>query len=185
MEKRLQYGTTAKTFHWLIVALLIAQYFIGWFMPDIHGEMQPGAGMIWHISIGTTILALMLLRLVWRLAHPVAPESSLPPYQRISSEAVHWLLYLLVLLTTLSGWLFASARGWRTTWFFWLPFPMLTNKNQALLKSIDGLHQIFEWTLLIIIGVHVAAALLHLFYYRNGVMRRILPRRLAAPLAKA
>jgi cytochrome b561 len=184
METRGQYDTTAKVFHWLIVALLSAQYSIGWFMPDIHGRMKPGAPMIWHISIGTTILALMLLRFAWRLTHPVAPESSLPAYQRITSKAVHWLLYVFVLLTTLSGWLFASARGWQIAWFFWLPLPMLTGANPPLLKAIDGLHQIFEWALLVIIGVHVSAALLHLFYFRDGVLRRMLPRWPAAPIAK-
>ena len=59
--------------------------------------MAPGSAMIWHISIGTTILAAMIIRLGWRFAHPVTPESSLPADQRISSEAVHWLLYLLII----------------------------------------------------------------------------------------
>ena len=176
MKAGLQYDTTAKAFHWLIVALLIAQYSIGWLMPDIHGHMRPGAAMIWHISIGTTILALMLLRLVWRLLHPVTSESSLPAYQRIASRAVHWLLYVLVLLTTFSGWLFASARGWQIPWFFLRPLPMLTGADPPLLRAIDGWHQVFEWTLLGIIGVHVSAALLHVFYYQDGVMRRMLPR---------
>jgi cytochrome b561 len=184
MKTHDHYGTTAKVFHWLIVALLIAQYSIGWFMPDIHGTMKPGPPMIWHISIGTTILALMLLRLVWRLAHPVAPESSLPVYQRVTSQAVHWLLYVFVLLTTLSGWLFASARGWQVAWFFSLPFPMLTSANPPLLEAIDGLHQAFEWALLVIIGLHVSAALAHFFYFHDGVMRRMLPRLVGRPIAK-
>jgi cytochrome b561 len=79
MTARLQYGTTAKVFHWLIVALLLVQYSIGWLMPDIHGGMKPGDAMTFHISIGTTILVLIVLRFAWRLAHPVAPENSLPP----------------------------------------------------------------------------------------------------------
>jgi cytochrome b561 len=111
MTDRLQYGTTAKVFHWLIVALLLAQYLIGWLMPDIHRNMKPGAAMTFHVSIGMTILILIVLRFVWRLTHPVAPESSLPPWQRLSSEAMHWMLYVLVLATTISGWLFASVAG--------------------------------------------------------------------------
>jgi cytochrome b561 len=61
--------------------------------------------------------------------HPAPPESLLPPWQRITSEAVHWLLYLLVLLTTLGSWLF--ARGWSVSWFFVAPLPMLTSGNPA------------------------------------------------------
>ena len=77
MPARLQYGPTAKLFHWLIVALLIVQYLIGWLMPDLHRGMKPGVPMTLHISFGLLILVLIVLRLVWRLTHPVAPESSL------------------------------------------------------------------------------------------------------------
>jgi len=112
MLPRLHYGTTAKVFHWLIVGLLIVQYLIGWLMPDVHRSQQPGLGMSLHISFGISILVLIVLRFIWRLAHPVAPESSPPAWQRLSSELVHWFLYLLVLATTVSGWLFASFRGY-------------------------------------------------------------------------
>jgi cytochrome b561 len=182
MTKHLHYGTTAKTLHWAIVALLVLQYSIGWLMPDVHAG--PGIPITWHISTGTVILALIVVRLLWRVTHPVAPESSLPPWQRLTSEAVHWLLYLLVLLTTLSGWLFASARGWNVSWFFLARLPMLTSGSRALVKALDGWHQNFMWALLIAIGLHVAAAFAHLFYYRDGVMRRMLPGEPAiAPLS--
>jgi len=176
MKIQTRYGTTAKTLHWIVVTLLLTQYLIGWLMPNIRRNMSPGIAMTWHISIGTVILALIVARLVWRLTHPVAPESSLRPYQRLTSGAVHWLLYLLVLATTVSGWLFASARGWHVSWFFLVPFPMLTSGSQSLVHTLDGWHQNFEWALLILIGVHVAAAFLHLFYYRDGVMQRMLPQ---------
>jgi cytochrome b561 len=175
MTDRLQYGTTAKVFHWLIVALLLAQYLIGWLMPDLHRDMKPGAAMTFHVSIGLTILILIALRLVWRIIHPVAPESSLPPWQRLSSEAVHWLLYALVLATTITGWLFASFRGWSMSFFFLVPMPMLASDNPAAVKAVDGLHQAMEWALLVMIGLHVAAALVHIFVYRNRVMQRMLP----------
>ncbi|HEY3792381.1 MAG TPA: cytochrome b [Bradyrhizobium sp.] len=175
MTERLQYGTTAKVFHWLIVALLLVQYPIGWLMPDIHRGMKPGDAMTWHISIGIVMLALIVLRFAWRLTHPVAPESALPAWQRVSSEAVHWLLYALVLATTLTGWLFASFRGWSISLFFLVPMPMLSPGNAAAGKMIDGWHQAMEWSLLIVIGLHVAAALAHLLVYRNRVMQRMLP----------
>jgi cytochrome b561 len=174
MTDRSQYGTTAKVFHWLVVALLIVQYSIGWLMPGIHHGMKPGAAMAFHVSIGTTILLLIVVRLAWRLTHPVAPESSLAPWQRLSAEAVHWLLYALVLATTITGWLFASFRGWSMSFFFLAPMPMLA-ENAAAGKIIDGLHQAMEWSLLAVIGLHVVAALAHLFIYRDRIMQRMLP----------
>jgi cytochrome b561 len=174
MTDRLQYGTTAKVLHWLIVALLIVQYLLGWLMPDIHRGMKPGAGLTFHISFGILIFILIVLRLGWRLTHPVAPESSLLAWQRLSSEAVHWLLYALVLATTVTGWLFASFRGWGVSFFYLMPMPMLAD-DAATGKAIDGLHQAMEWALLVVIGIHVAAALAHIFVYRDRIMQRMLP----------
>lgn len=175
MTTRLQYGTPAKIFHWLIVALLAVQYPIGWLMPDIHPYMSPGASMNFHISVGITILVLTALRLFWRVTHPVAPESALPAWQRVSSEVVHWLLYALVLAATLSGWLFASFRGWSVSLFYLVPLPMLASANAAAGRAIEGLHQAMELALLITLLVHIGAALTHAFVYRDRVMQRMLP----------
>jgi cytochrome b561 len=175
MTDRLQYGTTAKVFHWLVLALLLVQYPLGWLMPDIHNGMKPGAAMSFHVSLGIVILALIILRLAWRLAHPVAAESSLPAWQRLSSEAVHWALYALVLATTVTGWLFASFRGWSLSFFYLVPLPMLASDSAAAVKAIDGWHQAMEWTLLVVIGIHVAAAMAHIFIYRDRIMQRMLP----------
>jgi cytochrome b561 len=84
--KQLKYGTTAKAFHWIIVVLIAIQLPLGWLMPDIRHGMSPGSAMSLHISIGSTILTLIVLRLLWRLTHPVAPEGYLPAWQRVSSE---------------------------------------------------------------------------------------------------
>ena len=175
MTVRPQYDATAKMFHWLIVALLVVQYSIGWLMPDIHRGMKPGVGMTFHMSFGILILVLILLRLIWRLTHRVAPESSLPRWQRAGSEAVHWLLYALVLATTLTGWLFASFRGWSVYLFYLFPLPMLASDNAAAGRTIDGLHQAMEWTLLGFVALHVLAALAHRFIYRDRVLQRMLP----------
>ena len=176
MTNRLHYGPTAKVLHWLVVALLAVQFPIGWFMPDVHGG-PPGSAMTLHISFGISILVLIVLRFVWRLTHPVAPESSLPPWQRLTSEAVHWLLYALVLATTITGWFFASFRGWSVSYFYLVPLPMLADKNADGIHAIDGWHQIAEWTLLVVIVIHVVAALTHIFVYRDLIMQRMLPSR--------
>jgi cytochrome b561 len=175
MTDRLQYGTTAKVFHWLVVALLLVQYLIGRLMPDVHAG-PPGAPMTFHVSFGIVILTLIVLRFAWRLTHPVAPESSLPPWQRLSSEAVHWALYAMVLATTLTGWLFASFRGWSISLFYLVPLPMLASKDVANVKAMDGWHQAMGLTLLVLVGIHVVAAMAHIFIYRDRIMQRMLPR---------
>jgi cytochrome b561 len=175
MSPQRTYGSTAKLLHWAIVGLLALQYAIGFLMPDIHRGMLPGTPMNIHMSIGFIVLQLIVVRLVWRITHPITPDSSLPPRQRTSSEGVHWLLYLLVLATTLTGWIFASMRGWTIFLFWMVPLPRLVAEGSALGRTIGQWHETLIWVLLVAIGVHVLAALMHLFVYKDRVMQRMLP----------
>ncbi len=61
------------------------------------------------------------------------------------------------------------------SFFYLVPIPMLASDNAAAGKTIDGLHQAMEWKLLVVIGIHVAAALVHIFVYRDRIMQRMLP----------
>ncbi len=174
LTRQPRYGLTAKTFHWLVVGLLAVQAPLGWLMPDIRQGMMPGAAMSLHISIGMTILALTLLRLLWRLSHPVAPESGLPSRQRPISAFVHWLLYLAVLGTTLSGWLFESARGWTIKLYGALPLPRLIAQRSPFGHTIGEWHRTMVWMLLSLVSIHILAALVHAIIYRDRVMHRML-----------
>ena len=175
MEEQLKYGTVAKVFHWTIVVLLAIQLPLGWLMPDIRRGMMPGTAMIAHITIGITILVLIVLRFVWRLTHPVAPESNLPAWQRVSSELVHWLLYVVVLATTLTGWSFESARGWHIPLYGVVRLPNPFAEGSALGHAVGELHSSLVWVLVALISVHILAALVHLFLYEDRVMHRMLP----------
>jgi cytochrome b561 len=175
MIKQSTYGTTAKTLHWLIVALLTIQFPLGWLMPEIHHGMKPGGAMTFHISFGITILALMTFRFIWRITHPVAPERSLPLWQQFISEAVHWSLYALVFATTMTGWLLASHRGWSVSLFFAIPLPMLTKEAALLGGAVATWHGMAESALFFLIGSHVAAAMAHTFIFRDRIMQRMLP----------
>jgi cytochrome b561 len=174
-EGQSHYGTTAKTLHWLTAVLLAIQLPLGWLMPDIRRGMTPGAAMSLHISIGVTILGLMTIRLLWRLTHPVAPDSGLRAWHRIGAALVHWLLYLAVLLTTISGWLLASARGWSIALYGLALLPRLVEAGSAVGRSLGGLHELLGWIVLGLIGVHILAALAHLLVWKDRVFHRMLP----------
>jgi cytochrome b561 len=169
------YGPTAKILHWLTPALLVVQYLLGWLMPDVKRDMSPGTMTNLHISFGLVILALVLARFAWRLSHRVAPDGSLPAWQRGSSEALHLLLYALAFVTTITGWTFASMRGWTIIVFGILPLPRLVAEGSPLGSTIGELHGTLIWVLLAAIGLHVVAALVHLVVYRDRIMQRMLP----------
>lgn len=175
MPRHLTYSSTAKALHWLIVVLLIVQFALGFIVPRAPRGTGPNTIMSLHISFGLVILALMTLRFAWRIAHPVAPESSLPWWQRLSSEAVHWLLYGMVFAVAITGWAWGSTRGYALKLFFTIPIPSLFEQGSEMGRAFARLHPRLIWFLIALAAFHVLAAMVHVFVYRDGVMRRMLP----------
>jgi cytochrome b561 len=173
-EENEGYGSFAKTLHWLVAAILLAQFALGWLMPKVRRGMEPSVSMRVHISVGIVVLALIVVRLLWRMGHGVPPEPQLPRWQRTGSVAVHWLLYGLVFVTTLTGWFYASARGWPLTFFGLFPLPALSVEGSPTGRALGEIHESLVWVLLAVIAVHVLAALVHAFVYRDHVMQRML-----------
>ena len=106
------YSGTRKFLHWLIVALLIAQYIFGWTMPHI-GRNTPVTTLIsLHFIFGVIILAVAAVRLAIRVSHDeVPPAAGLPPWQTQTAWIVYWLLYAMLFVVPILGWLNASYRG--------------------------------------------------------------------------
>ena len=169
------YDPVAKLLHWATAALLVVQYLVGWLMPDIRRGMSPGIAMNLHMSFGICLLMIVLIRYAWRFANPVRPEASLPAWQRASSHVVHHVLYVLLLATMITGWTFASMRGWTITVFGIVPLTPLVGSSSEIGRAIGRLHGVVTWMLLIVIVEHVLAAFLHRFVYRDRVMQRMLP----------
>lgn len=171
------YDPFAKLFHWAVFAAIAAQFAIGWIMPDIRRGMQPERLMNLHLSIGLVILALMTLRYAWRLVRGAPPaEPDLPLWQKRAAELMHAALYAVVFALTASGWLFASMRGWTITIFGVVPVPRLVAEGSSFGHMVGEWHGPLTWVLLVLVGLHAAAALVHHFVFRDQVLRRMLPR---------
>jgi cytochrome b561 len=169
---------TAKALHWTIVALLIVQFIAAWTMPDIKRDTKPDTLINLHISVGVLILFVAVLRLTWRAGHPEPPpEDGLPPWQVQSARAVHWLLYALLFVLPVLGWLNASWRGFPVL-MFGLELPKLLATRTSGWGWTGDVHALLAtYGLLTLVGLHVAAALYHYFIRRDGVLQRMLPRR--------
>lgn len=172
-----RYTRTAMFLHWLIVALLIAQYAIAWTMPHI-GRNTPVTTLIsLHFSLGVLILGLIIIRLIWRLIHgEPAHEAGVPRWQVHSARAIHALLYLLLIVVPVLGWINASYRGMPISFFDLVRVPPLVGIHAAGWRRTGDIHTLIaEYAILPLVGLHVAAALYHYFVRRDRVLQRMLP----------
>ena len=176
MENGIGYTGTAKILHWTVVVLLIAQFIFAWTMPDIRRDTPVTTLISLHFTFGVIILAVAVLRLLWRLTHAEpSPEDGLPPWQTQSARVVHWLLYLLLFVVPVLGWINASWRGMPIV-MFGLELPTLIAKRAPGFGWTGDLHGLLaNYLMLALVGLHVAAALYHYFMRRDGVLQRMLP----------
>ncbi len=170
------YTRTAIALHWLVALLILAALPLGLTMTDLPLSPQKLKYYAWHKWLGVTVFALAVVRLLWRLAHAPPPlPASVPAWQRRSAHALHWALYVLMLAIPVAGWLMSSAKGFQTVYLGVLPIPDLLDKNEALGDLLARVHAWLAYVLILLLVVHVAAALKHHLVDRDEVLRRMLP----------
>lgn len=170
------YTPTAIALHWLIALLILATVPVGLYMQELALSPLKLKLYAWHKWIGVTVFGLALLRLLWRLVHrPPPPPAGMPAWQRRLAGTLHGLLYLLLFLIPLTGWLMSSAKGFQTVYLGLLPIPDLLGKDEALGETLALVHQGLNMGLLALLAVHVAAALKHHFIDRDEVLARMWP----------
>ena len=172
-----RYGSVAQAFHWLVVAMIIAQVTLARIADNLPlGPAKIGT-LARHKSVGITILLLAILRLAWRFFDP---PPSLPPmahWQARASRISHAALYGLLFAMPLTGWLMSSASNYPVSWFGFIQLPDLVAPDHALKEFLKDVHQTLAKVLIGLASLHALAALKHQFLDRDGLMFRMLPWR--------
>ena len=173
------YPSTSKWLHWLVAGSALVMIPIGITMVRVEqGPLQNTLYML-HKSFGILILALMVARLINRIAIGApAPEPGLARWQRAASSATHGLLYMLLMVQAIGGWLANSAYGAATPFFGLFELPDLTAKNPALADQVFAAHRVLGFVIAGLAAVHIAAAMQHYFLMGDRVLQRMLPRAL-------
>jgi cytochrome b561 len=179
------YDDMAIALHWIIAAMILANLGLSLVFEGLQGA-ERGALIRIHKSLGVSILALVVLRLAWRLVGPrVTPLAGLAPTARRLADVVHKAFYLVLLLMPLSGWAMISAdRGGRAT-LVWgvLPWPRITGLvdlppavRDQVHAALALLHLGLGVALAALIGVHVGGVLLHQVFEGRPQLQRMTPR---------
>lgn len=170
-----RWGAVAKTFHWVIALAILGNGVFGLLMDLASTPMQKINWLALHKSIGLTVLALALLRILWRWGDGRPREEPAPRWQQWAAHAVHLLLYVLIVALPLSGWWFNSVTGKPLQWFKLFNLPPLVAADHALRHTAHAVHEYLFWFLLLVLVAHVGAALKHHFIDRDDVLRRMWP----------
>ena len=178
LRNRDRWGPVSQALHWSIALLVLAMAAIGLSLD----ELPRSPKWFWvydlHKSIGLLLLALVVVRLAWRLyAGAPPPVSGLPRIQRFAAGATHAVLYLLILAMPLSGWLYDSASGLRPLqWFGLFAVPRLVGADEDLADDLHDLHEDLFAILVVVALLHVAAAVWHHVFRGDATLARMLPR---------
>ncbi|MFX0546982.1 cytochrome b/b6 domain-containing protein [Roseovarius sp. S1116L3] len=189
------YGSVTKFFHWTIALMILTMFPLGWIASELAERIEApeiattDAVLEWakllfsiHKTLGVTIFALALMRILWAIAQPKpALLNGDKPLEAWLAETVHWLLYGTLVAVPLSGWVHhAATTGYAPIW--WplgqgLPF---VPKDPGVAEISAALHFILQWVLAGAIALHVAGALKHHVIDRDATLRRMLPGHLTA-----
>lgn len=171
-----RYTHTAIFLHWLVALGLVGTFILGFYMEGLPLSPSKLKLYSWHKWAGVTLLILILIRLTWRITHK-APKlpASMGSTAQLAAHLGHGLLYVLMLAIPISGWLMSSAQGFQTVWFGVLPLPDLVSKDVALGELLNRVHVVLNYTLLVAVIGHIAAAIQHQFIKKDGVLTRIMP----------
>ncbi len=174
-QTRTRYSATAIALHWLTAGLIVAGFTLGLSMVGLPFGRQKLQWYAWHKWVGITVWLITCGRLAWRWTHPAPPMEPMPRWQRDAAAVSHALLYGLLLVIPISGWLYSSAAGVQVVYLGLVPLPDLVSKDRALADALRTVHVTLNFTLLTLVCIHSAAALKHHFVDRDAVLTRMLP----------
>ncbi len=170
---RLRYDGTSIVLHWLTAVLIV----VLWTIAQVIDFFPKGTPRIsvrsTHIVLGAVLGMVLLIRVVWRTSSGRRLPRATPGLLGTLATLVHHALYVLGVATVVLGVFNAWARG--DHFFDLFTFPKLAPDHPGLKARVEDLHATFANALMIVAGVHTAAALIHRFVLRNGVLQRMLP----------
>lgn len=178
-----EYGTFSKVMHWLMAAIIITLIAVGIYMAELPRDTDAQKqyafqfyGM--HKSFGVVALLLIIVRLVWLRISPNPPlPAAFDAKERMVVEGLKKLLYLMMLLLPLSGYLMSNAGGHPIKFFGLFELPAIIGKSKAFGGIVHEMHEIGGWVILLLILAHMAGAIKHRLK-EKGSERDILKRML-------
>ncbi|HEV2213391.1 MAG TPA: cytochrome b [Gammaproteobacteria bacterium] len=173
-----RYGAVAQLLHWTVVALVIVQFVLGVTAHGLPISLERLQLLARHKSFGMTLFAIVILRLLWRLYSPAPPlPGGMSRLQTLAAHLSHILLYGLLLVMPVVGWISSSASHLTVSWFGLFAFPDLVGPDPQLARIAKQVHMDMAWMLFALACLHVLAACWHQWWRQDDALLRMLPFR--------
>jgi cytochrome b561 len=171
------WGWPAKAMHWIAAAAIVVLLVHGWWMTHLAPRPDRLANYNWHAALGYDLLALLVLRILWRWTNrtPALP-ADLRVWERRAAELGHGALYVLMLAATVTGWaLVGTFRSPMVKDLLGIRVPgLVASQDRAVHETFEKSHEILAYLLAVLVVIHVGGALRHHFVKRNDVLRRMI-----------
>ena len=177
MSASIRYTGPARLLHWVMAAIVILVLCLGLYLWQVDPEDGPLKDWLYflHENFGVLIFLLVLVRIVTRLRHPAPPlPADVPPLVRLAARTTQFLLYAVLLVQSIAGFLATNAWGFPLDWFGVVPLPSPIGKNDAMANAMSALHLAGGLSLLGLICLHITGAAYHGLVRRDGVLHRML-----------
>lgn len=168
------------TLHWITAFLVLEQFASA----HIWGFFEKGTswriGLIMtHLAFGPLLALTVVIRIAWKLMNRERLPAAVTGLQHVAASAVHIFLYCLLVMQVSLGFLFSWSTGMPLPFFNLFSIPVPFAIDPSLRHTLAELHNAGAWTIIAVVGLHAAAALMHHYVLRDGVLLRMLPGRRA------
>ncbi|MEM7546425.1 MAG: cytochrome b [Pseudomonadota bacterium] len=180
---RTTWGLPARILHWAMSLMIFGLIAVGFYSAEVTQDLMLQFTLVQlHKSWGFTVFVLVLIRIVWRLMNPTpALPEAMPKRERLIAHGVQYLLYALMIIMPLSGWLMASASELQELYgiknkvfgLFEMPDPFVPGSS-ALEEIFASIHFWCALLLTLVLLAHIAGAVKHHFVDRDPVLRRMI-----------
>lgn len=171
-----RFGAVSIGIHWLVAVAVFGLFGLGYWMVGLsYYDDWYRTGPDIHRSIGILLLMVMCLRLVWRLITPVPrPLPNHGRFEVLAAHGAHLLLYVLVFVAMISGYLISTADGSSIKVFDWFEVPSVTGRIKGMEDTAGLVHYWTTWAVVALAGLHGLAAIKHHLIDRDDTLRRML-----------
>lgn len=170
-----RFGLVSKLLHWLIALGIIGLIWLGWWMvrlgyydPWYHDSLQ------FHQTAGMLVLLLAFAKICWQLGNRLPlPGPHLKPWQIRVSKGMHYMLYALMILVPVTGYMTTTSSGQGVPMFGLFEFPALLPSTETSRDVAIAIHYYVSYVGIALILGHAGAALKHHFINKDDTLKRM------------